>query len=165
MGNLPGVPDVGSREASLKATYRAAFDFGAPAAGIALEITGSATKTVEVIGLFINRAGGATSQFTITKRSAASTGGTSTTPTGVPMDSRNAAATAVVKAFTVAPTPGASVGDIFTAQLIANESFSDVFALTVDQPVVLRGVAETLSVQSSTNATVRGFVAWIERAS
>lgn len=78
-------------------------------------IIGSATTTVvirsiRVSGMTLTAVG----YFAINleKLSTASSGGTSTTPPCVPLDSNDAAATAVVRAYTVAPTKGNLVGTI-----------------------------------------------------
>jgi hypothetical protein len=59
----------------------------------------------------------ATNDLRLVKQSTASTGGTATTATNVPFDSANAAATAVFKGYTVAPTQGTILGAIAVAKL------------------------------------------------
>ncbi len=78
-------------------------------------IIGSATSTVtikriRVSGMTLTAVG----YFTINveKLSSASTGGTSTTPPLVPLDSNDVAAGAVVRAYTAAPTKGSLVGTV-----------------------------------------------------
>src|SRR5882672_3543650 len=76
------------------------------------ELDGSATKKItldriafsgtQVVAIVIQN-------LRLTKLSAISTGGTATTATNVPFDSANAAATAVFRGFTVAPTGGGTV--------------------------------------------------------
>ncbi|SHH49293.1 hypothetical protein SAMN05443248_4989 [Bradyrhizobium erythrophlei] len=91
--------------------------FAASAVGLALPatgatdavcISGSATKIVRIKGVAITgvNANAQTATANLVLRSAANTGGTSTSPTVVPLDSNDAAGTAAVKAYTVAPTPG-----------------------------------------------------------
>jgi hypothetical protein len=52
--------------------------------------------------------------FNLIKRSVADTGGTSTAPTAVPLDTTQTLtpATATLAAYTVIPTPGAAVGNV-----------------------------------------------------
>lgn len=119
-------------------------------------ISGSATKTVKVKGIRVSAIATAaiTISASIVKRNTAASGGTSTTPTIVPSDSLNAAGTAVVRAYTVSPTPGALVGQIRSEKLSVgtqgsnNNSDTALFQFSVywDQPQVLRGVAESLCV-------------------
>lgn len=102
-----------------KATYRASTIIPLVAAVTVnvpfFNIIGSASKTitvkrVRVSGMTLTAVG----YFAINceKLSSASTSGTSTTPPCVPMDSNDAVASAVVRAYTVAPTKGALVGTI-----------------------------------------------------
>ena len=102
-----------------KATYRASTIIPLVAAVTVnvpfFNIIGSASKTItvkriRVSGMTLTAVG----YFTINceKLSTASTGGTSTTPPCVPLDSNDPAASAVVKAYAVAPTKGALVGTV-----------------------------------------------------
>lgn len=101
---------------SSKATYMVGVAGLAPAAAATdiLEIIGSATKIVRVLGISISGVATAAGafDFLLTKHSVVDSGGTSTTPTIAPVDSTQAAATAVVKAYTANPTVGTSVGTV-----------------------------------------------------
>ncbi len=80
-------------------------------------IIGSASKTVTIKRIAISGATlTAVGYFTVNvvRLSSASSGGTSTTLVNVQMDTNDPAATAVVKAYTAAPTSGALVGTIAT---------------------------------------------------
>lgn len=121
-------------------------------------IIGSASKTVTirkitVSGMTLTAVG----YFTIAvqKLSTASTGGTSTSPPCVPLDSNSAAATAVVKAYTVAPTRGTLVGTIASWRTLwqpttaaaagTTDSFTFSFGdITESRGVVLRGAAQEI---------------------
>lgn len=119
-------------------------------------IQGSATKIVKVKGVRVSAV--ATAAITIPavliRRSTLDSGGTSAAVTLVPSDSLNAAGTAVVKSYSVSPTPGTAVGQIRTEKLAigtqgsANSSDTALFQFTVywNQPQVLRGVNESLCV-------------------
>lgn len=138
-------------------------------------ITGSATKTVKITNITVSAIATAAGVFSILfiKRSAANTGGTSTTPTIASYDSTNASATAVVRAYTVNPTAlGAAVGTIQSFNLLtstttgsAAQFFEDSFGLG-KQPIVLRGVAEVLAINlNSITITGGAFniaIEWIE---
>ena len=122
-------------------------------------IIGSASKVVRVkrirvSGMTLTAVG----YFAINaeKLSSASTGGTSTTPPAVPMDSADAAATAVVRAYTAAPTKGSLVGTIAswralwqaTTAAAAGQTWDHQFNFG-DMPetkgVTLRGVVQELA--------------------
>jgi hypothetical protein len=124
-------------------------------------IQGSATKLVTVtemscIGSVLTTA--TNPDVLIIKRSTANLTGTSTSPTGVPVDSSSAAATAVVKAYTVNPgTLGTAVGTIRAVKfplpvlptanlLLVRWQFGDS---PFEQPVTLRGVAQTLAISGN----------------
>ena len=122
-------------------------------------IIGSASKTITVkritvSGMTIT----AVAYFTINveKLSAASTGGTSTTLAAVPLDSANSAATAVVKAYTAAPSKGALVGTVaswralWQATVAAAAGVTDYFTFNFGdmretKGVILRGAAQELA--------------------
>lgn len=121
-------------------------------------LSGSASKTVYVT--MFGQAGNATAATLETtyfiKRSAANTGGTSTTPTPVSIDSTNAAATAVMTVYTAAPSLGTAVGTLAIvtfnfAALTAPGTFSNIYTFatteglnTYQQPITLRGTSESL---------------------
>lgn len=115
-------------------------------------ITGSATKTVKIKGIRVSAVATAAivGDVSIVLRSAANTGGTSTAPTVVKMDQTNAAPTATVAAYTVAPTPGAAIGTIRSRKMAvstagnAATSSEGLFQFSVywDQPLTLRGTSE-----------------------
>lgn len=122
-------------------------------------IIGSATKTVvvkriTVSGMTLTAVG----YYAINaeKLSTASTAGTSTTLVATPLDSADAAATAVVKAYTIAPTKGTLVGTLRSWRALWQSTtaaaggvpgyydfnFGDIPS---SKGVVLRGVAQELA--------------------
>lgn len=116
-------------------------------------ISGSATKTIRIKRIQISGtdATAQTVAVTVVKRSTVNSGGTSTAPTIGALDSTNAAATAAVKAYTVAPTPGTAVATL-RAQSIALPAAATAVSPAVtwafdpsdmSQEIVLRGVAES----------------------
>lgn len=153
---LPSDQIITTMDGSItKATYSAAVTnlvTGLLATDI-FTISGSATKTIRVTKISIDGLAVTGGNFTVQliKRSSANTGGTSTTATDVPHDSNNAAATAVVRAYTVNPTVlGTQVGLLRSNRVFISggattgsaedeEHFGDL-----GQAVVLRGAAEFL---------------------
>lgn len=118
-------------------------------------IIGSATKTIRVtrIAFIASQTLAAQRDISIIKRSAANTGGTSTVLTNIPHDSTSSAATAVVRSYTANPTGlGAAVGTIRSRKVFVaatggnSDEFIVEFGIRNSQGIVLRGVAETLSV-------------------
>lgn len=117
-------------------------------------ITGAANKVVKVYAFQLQMAATAATvvNWSFIKRSTANTGGTSTNPAGVPIDSTNAAATAAVTLYTAVPTPGTSVGTVgyvsATAPALASTAGVPISLDTprstaeFSQPVVLRGVTQ-----------------------
>ena len=132
-------------------TYMTSFSSVAAGQGHCVEVIGSASKTVKVWEVFIEKPT-AEATFTLCKQSTADSGGSSSTPTIVPADSTNAAATAVVKAYTVAPTAGSLVGCVWNTVMATTEREDILFGGASTQPVTLRGVAQTLTI----NTTVAG---------
>ncbi len=108
-----------------KATYRASTIIPLVAAITVnvpfFNIIGSASKTVTIKRIAISGATlTAVGYFAVNvvRLSSPSSGGTSTTLANVPMDTNDPSATAVVKAYTVAPTSGALVGTIATCRTL-----------------------------------------------
>lgn len=104
-----------------KRTYRAATIIPLVAAVTVnraiFNITGSASQLVTVKRIAVSGATlTAVGYFAVNvvKYSTSTTGGTSTVLVATPLDSAGAAATAVVRAYTVAPTDGALVGTLAT---------------------------------------------------
>lgn len=105
-------------------TYRASITGLAPVASATdlFTIYGSATNVVRVKWVKCSGISTANANYLVSlvKRSTADSGGSSTAPTLVPMDSSDSAATAVVAAYTGNPTTGSAVGTIDTGSLITN---------------------------------------------
>lgn len=139
-------------------------------------ITGSASKTIFVKRIDITGTAStqAVADLLVIRRSAANTGGTSTTATAASHDSTNPAATATVTGYTANPSAlGASAGtiDAFKITLAAvtaqvNERIK-TYGVEDMQAVRLRGTNEQLCLNANgvTNAGNNYDVAvdWIER--
>lgn len=146
-----------------KATYRASTIIPLVAAVTVNRafflITGSATKTVVVKRIAVSGATlTAVGYFTVNvvKYNTATTGGTSTNLVRVPLDSADPAATAVVRAYTVAPTDGALVGTIASNRCLWQATVAAAAGLTRDYVfdfgdmpqtggITVRGVAEEVA--------------------
>ena len=181
-----GVAGLGVQRmvAAREQTYRASTIIPLVAAITAnvpfLNIIGSATKTVTVKKITISgMTQTAVGYFAINieKLSTASTLGTSTTLVATSLDTNNNAVTAVVKAYTVAPTKGALVGTLrcFRALWqatppgagVVTDYYDFMFADTVGSGgVVLRGVAQELAlvfpVALATAGTLSVCIEWNE---
>lgn len=152
-----------------KATYSTSI-LGLASATTATDIftiTGSATKTVRVLKLEIaaSQTTASPQNVVLIKRSAANSGGTSTTPTIVPHDSNNAVATAVVNAYTANPTSlGASVGNVRVGRLFidavgGNSAPTEIiwdFGIRPSQAIVLRGTTNVLAVNLNSTTIAGG---------
>lgn len=167
-----------------KATYRASTIIPLVAAVTVnvpiFNIIGSASKTVTVkritvSGMTLTAVG----YFTINveKLSTASTGGTSTSPVAVSLDTNNPAATAVVKAYTAAPTKGTLVGTLaswralWQATVAAAAGVTDYFTFNFGdmretKGVILRGtsqeIALTFPVVLASAGTLAVDIEWTE---
>lgn len=129
-------------------------------------IIGSATKTIKISSITVSGSAAAAIIIPVLliKRSAADTGGTSTTPTVVPYDSGSAAGTAVTRAYTANPAAlGAAVGTVFTQKIgLPLTSGSTPVSVTIEfgssfaSPIVLRGVAENLVINLNATAITTG---------
>jgi hypothetical protein len=119
-------------------------------------IIGSGTKLIRIHRIAISGTNTAnTNAFvSIAKRSTADSGGTSTVVASVPVDSTQAAGTAVVRSYSANPTLGTLVGlvrtDIlFLPTLASSNSAIDlvqIFGVTNTKSLVLRGTSESVVV-------------------
>jgi hypothetical protein len=176
---VPGafVPSKGNAAA----TYAAGWTALAPASSATdlSVLSGNATNTVIVTRAFLQctqtTSGTFTVQFLI--RTAADTGGTSTTVTGYAFDQNNTNMTAVssVKTYTANPTINDSAARLIDSQLITAVATSATspndFALwqpRIGQSVILRGTAQQLAINLNattvTGASCNGSFQWMESA-
>lgn len=140
-----------------KNTYRATIVNLAGGASVTdlLTVTGSATKTIRIRKIVLQAVAGANQVIDVVliKRSTADTGGTSTSVTMVPVDSNDAAATAVVTAYTANPTLGTTVGNVDARKAFLPGSNNGPTEPTIfdfgdnaSKAIVLRGTAEQLAI-------------------
>lgn len=154
-----------------KRTYAAAAKI-TPSPGQVLEIVGAASTTVEINRITLTLFGTAAGKIDVivNKRSAAATGGTSTTPTKVPYDSSDAAAAASVKVYTANPSVGGVVGPVRQGMLgvdgvkpsdrlrIESGTYSKSFTLTSAAQTITVDLAGTMP----TGAELAIDVEWTE---
>lgn len=141
-----------------------------------ITIQGSASKIVRIkkIRLQAVHSANVGVQAMFIKRSAADTGGTSSSATIAPRDSADAAATAVVKSYTVNPSGlGAAVGTVDGAFLSANTAATPTipsdrvetrYGENGSRDLVLRGTSEFLAINlnAATVTTVYAMIEWTE---
>jgi hypothetical protein len=140
----------------LKATYSASIVGLVPVASCTdlFTITGSASKTVRVSRITVTATQTTSGQIDVAliKRSTANSSGTSTSPTVIPHDSNSAAGSATIRAYTLNPTLGNTVGTmkarkVFVGSTVANsDEFITDFGVRNSQAIVLRGTSQVLSV-------------------
>lgn len=163
--------DSAGAEVLNRSTYSASITALAPAASATdiFTIIGSATKTVRITRIQISGVATAAGTFDVVlvKRSTADSGGTSTSPTIVPHDSSDSAATAVVKAYTVNPTLGTLVGNLqarsITLTTAATPAIPNIlqeflFELRGEKAIVLRGVAQQLAINLNAQTITGGLL-------
>lgn len=152
---------------SYKATYSASSALLTPVASatdLAI-LNGSASKTIRLLKVFCtyktDGAAGSRDQniFYLVKRSTANSAGTPTTLTNVPLDSANAAASAVCLSYTANPTPGTTVGTVIVGSAYSGQiSGPSIVLFDADkygQALVLRGTAQGVAVNNN-GVTVPG---------
>ena len=160
-------------QASVRLVYPAFNTYAAAATAYAgyvdptdfFSITGSATKTVEIIHIQVTGSGTSTSQLDINllKRSTANTGGTPTALTKVPFDSRRSAATATVVTYAAAPTRGTLVGNICACQVelpaaagVGGSTVRWDFLRLETGPLILRSDSEVVAMAIQTGQFPNG---------
>ena len=129
-------------------------------------ISGSSTKIIKLRDIQVTglQSLASTIDMVVIKRSTPDSGGTSTTITAVPVNSNNAAATAVIKAYTANPTLGTLIGNMIATKIFVSDnskSFtapSDKTLLNVNplwQPITLNNANETIAINLN-GVTVTG---------
>ncbi len=142
------ISKLGTRKRSYSCAFTVAL---AASATDVVEIIGSASTTVEIVRITIGGVQTTAGQvlLNLIRRSTAASAGSSTNQTLVPHQATDAAATAVVKAYTANPTTGTSVGNIRSRRLPIGMSTSLIAPTEFTfgentKPVFLAGVAQTL---------------------
>jgi hypothetical protein len=156
----------------VKATYTYAISATAPYATPTdwIVVRGSATKLVKIQRIEISGAATAATEviFTLKKHTIANTGGTNTTPTPMQHDSADAAATAAILLYSVAPTIDASasiwksvrmtLAVAPAASTVAPDRYVYNYAAEPYEPLTLRGVAQEFAVNFAGVAVPSGGV-------
>lgn len=163
-----------------RATYAAAVvGLAVPQTGAmdAVCVSGAAGKVVRIKRIAISgiNATAQAAAVNLVLRSTANTGGTSTTPAVVALDSSDPAGGAVVRAYTVAPTAGTAIGTVRSQQvgLAASTAASASPVIWTFDPhvlakeVVLRSAAQSACVNfpnafTTAGPTINVDVTWTE---
>lgn len=139
-------------------------------------ITGSGTKTVEILEIRISgtQATAGTVNVQLLKRSTANSSGTSSSPTRVPHDSNDSAATATILAYTANPTLGTLVGGVQVAKVFVPATASVTIPTEEiwfydgkgGKPLTLRGTGEVIAINLNGITVTTGnfdcFIKWLE---
>ena len=152
---------VKQASSSLPATYRASFSFAA-VSGDALVIFGVAGKVIKITEIVIAKPS-AQETVLVVKRATADSGGTSTLQTVIPMDSNDSLVSTAVRAYTVAPTAGTSLGNVARCVVAS----TDVLVFTLGDKgkyPTLRSASECLAINVDASATFPGWIEWTEEA-
>lgn len=162
---------ISVKESAL-ATYRASMPW-APAtnANVAFFVSASATKTVKIRRLLfhLHQTTAGLQSLIVGKYSVAPTGGTFTELNKVSLDGGDVAATAIVRTFTVDPTGGTGLGNIFNAQVPVPATGAGAFIKEFNfganggKPFILRaGTGDTLSLHLGGTTPSAGLVITVE---
>ena len=160
-----------------KATYRSSIVALATVTGATdvFTLIGSGTKTIRVLRVGVGGTINTAAQYVdinLFKRAAADTAGASTAPAVVPLDSNDAAGSAVTAAYTANPTinstsPGVVAAARYFAALtgtpaLLSPQLEFTFGDKNGRGLVLRGVAQTLCVNLNAPGNAGVFDIWME---
>lgn len=118
-------------------------------------IYGSSTKTINILNIWVTgvQTTAGQAQFVLVKRSTANAGGTSTAPVKVVYDSLDAAATAVILAYTANPTTlGTSIGNVKADRIFlpgaasASDAQGLLWSFVNGKQMILRGAAQGIGI-------------------
>jgi hypothetical protein len=159
------------------ATYSANFTALVPASSATdfLTLSGSATMVVHIKNVQCQgiSTAAATDRIYVLDRSTADTGGTSTTATAVPMDSNDAAATAVATGYTANPATLGTLIGAYRSEYLGTAPANAVpapypwtqnYGLQNDKEDVLRGVNQIFALNANATSFAAGtsLDCWIE---
>lgn len=144
-----------------KATYAGSTAaFSPPATPTDLFVIGGAAgKTIEIyrIGISTRQTTAGNNALFLIKRSTANSGGTPVATTNVPLDARDPAASAVVQHYTANPTPGSTIGNVWSGYVnspapatagVAGQGFLGVsldFVALFGKPIILADATQQLA--------------------
>jgi hypothetical protein len=141
-------------------TYRVAFSVACGGQGDCATVYYGG-KTVRIREVWISKPSTAAT-VSLNFHSAADSGGTSTNPTGVAMDTGDASPTAVVTAYTAAPTAGASYGTIAMLSMATTDTWVQDWGTLSDKALVLQAPGQGLAIYVSTATTLIINLEWSE---
>ena len=145
-------------------TYRLTFNGLAAPIGQFLELRNPAAsgRVIRVTMQLLSKPT-TTMRWSVAKQSALSTGGTSSSPTICPMDSNNPTTVGVVKLYTVAPTAGALVANVWNIPSVtAGDTFVDQPGEAVNTQAIVLRAGESVAWTSDVTATVGGDIEFTE---
>ena len=152
-------------------TYRATFADLNAVVGVAVRIAGATGMVIRIKTVHVDVPAANQTPLIIAKYSTAPADGTSTSPQSVPLDSNSDAAQATVLMYTVAPTLGTLVGEVFE---------DDIFTLDNDayrgdrvheefgkgdgcEALILRSAPENVGIVIAANSNpLNGYLEWTE---
>jgi hypothetical protein len=146
-----------------KRTYSTSFTVALAAAATDIfQLIGSASTNVQVTKIILSgiQTTAGLVLISLSKRSTANAGGTSTAPTLVPHESTDAAATAVGAVYTANPTPGSAVGNIRSIYVPLGSATANCQPVEINlaergKPCILAGVAQAIAINLN-GVTVTG---------
>lgn len=149
-----------------KTSYRMSAAGTIDAAGILVQLQGSATRTIRITKIRISGAltTGAVGRIMVMRRSAAATGGTPGSVPPQPLDTGNAAATLVATQYLTVPTGGTLVGRLendyvlWGAMTALGNLVEWTYGTANAQPILIRGTSEYITIETSTFASYAGAV-------
>lgn len=162
------VREVLNRAIEGVATYRTTFEDLVAPTGIAVAIIGATGVIVRIKTIHIDVMSADQTPLLLRKYSTAPTGGTDTQPGLVPLDSDSEDARATVNLYTVAPTEGTIVGEVFEDDiLIANPDTARVHEVfgkgDSAQALTLRSAAEAVGIfLAAVSSPLNGYIEWTE---
>ena len=143
-------------------TYQLDIGVVAAGAGYAAEIYPTGKRRIHITEVHLNKPSVAVT-IRLIKAQTRSTGGTATTPVGIPLDAQDDSPQAEVKLFTAAPTAGVAVGDVFDLAFATGDFVWQEFGNLGTKPLVLGGVSQALAINVSGAATIAGYIRWTEQ--
>ena len=154
-GPTPVFPQAYVDPSKLPRTYSTGFTIACGGSGdcVTLNLTAGGGNVTAIREIWVSQPSNSTTVALI-RRSTLDTGGTSSAPPLVASDTNDALPNTVVTAYTVAPTPGTTVGTIFSIPVASTATLIRDSTVSNYKPVLIQGTTQCLAINVNGAATM-----------
>jgi len=154
-GPVPVFPQAYVDPSRLPRTYNVGFSIACGGTGdcVTLNLTAGNGNVTAIREIWISQPSNQAT-VSIIRRSAFDTGGTGSAVTLVQSDTNDSTANTVVTAYTAAPTPGATVGTIFSLVVTTTSTLIRDSTVANYKPILIQGTTQQIAINVNTATTM-----------